>query len=106
VQHLIEPVSNMVVKYDVTNAAIEELSKRYAPLKIKECEAKEYADLLEKERQENLKPDKKKLENWANKLLGIETVSLTADDAVSIAEEALDKIYEIADWVLAETSKL
>ena len=33
-QHLIEPISNMVVKYDVTNAAIEELSKRYAPLKI------------------------------------------------------------------------
>lgn len=102
---------------DVENDEFNKIIKEYQP-KVEEAklidaeiEAKEKAEneateKAEHERQEALRPDKEKLESWANELLEITGPEVKDPKAKEIVRNAVENIYGIAKGVLGDIKEL
>ena len=77
----------------------EQEAKAKAEREEAERVAREKAEAEEAARQESLKPDKVKLADFASSLNGIDMPNVFSKEAVEIAEAALDRVGEIAEWV-------
>ena len=85
---------------------VEKDAKEKAEREEQERAVKEEAEAAEKARQEALKPDKVRLTDYANILLGIEPVKVKSKEAKILADKVQGQLLAVAHDLIAETRVL
>ncbi len=81
-------------------------AKAKAEQEKRDAKERERAVIAEKARQEALKPDKEKLNDWVEKLSVIQCADLSSEEAQFLKDEIYHKFDDLCDWARTEIENL
>jgi colicin import membrane protein len=84
----------------------EKDAKEKAEREERERVARAKAEAAENARQEALKPDKEKLQNFANYLLNLPPVQVKSEKAKTLANNTLEAIYDVAQGLISSIREM